>query len=38
MTGLLKDESVSAENNWELVIGIVTLAATYILDKLWSKT
>lgn len=37
MTGLLKGESVSAEKNWELVTGIVTLAATYILDKLWPK-
>ena len=37
MTGLMKTGTGPAKDNWELRTGIVTLVATYILDKLWAR-
>jgi len=37
MTGLMKKGPGPVQDNWELWTGIVTLVATYILDKLWAR-
>ena len=37
MTGLMKNGPGPIEDSWELRTGIVTLVATYILDKLWDR-